>query len=92
MVQLKTETIYVDLLFHCHRTDDGTRIPVETDFFVGKCDKFVEGHCYDTSKGYEQIYPWKSYSELDSIQRQYEKALIADMQNALSTLGVTLDE
>jgi hypothetical protein len=37
------------------------------------------------------IAPWKDYSELDSAQRAYEQALIADMQNALNTLGVSVD-
>ncbi len=43
--------------------------------------------------------PWKPYSELDAAQREYERQLLAqyeaelaDMKNALNTLGVTLDE
>ena len=86
------ETIYIDSEYHCHRTNDGAMIAVETDFFVGKCDVFVEGYCYDTRKGYPQIYPWKPYSELDAVQRQYEQELIVDMKNALAKLGVTLYE
>ena len=53
------ETIYITSDFKCHVTNDGTMTAVETDFFIGKCDTFVEGYCYDTSKGYVQIYPWK---------------------------------
>ena len=70
---MKTETIYVDSLFHCHRIDDGTMTAVETGFFIGKCDTWVEGYCYDTSKGYVQIYPWKDYAELAAAQAQYER-------------------
>lgn len=83
---MKTETIYVDSLSHCHRIADGTMTPVETDFFIGKCDTFVEGYCYDDSKGYVQIYPWKDYAELDNAQREYEREQMADMENALAIL------
>ena len=85
-------TIYIDSEFKCHVTDDGTMTAVETDFFDGKCDSFVEGYCHDISKGYAQMYPWKPLAELDEAQREYERALIVDMQNALNKLGVTLDE
>jgi hypothetical protein len=83
---MKNETIDVDSLYHCHRTDDGAMTAVESDFFVGKCDTFVEGYCHDTSKGYAQIYPWKSYDELDAAQREYERQKLADAENALAIL------
>lgn len=86
------KTIYLDSEFKCHTVNDGTMTAVETDAFDGKCNAFIEGYCYDDSNGYVQIYPWKPHSELDAAQRQYEQALIADMQNALNKLGVTLDE
>lgn len=81
---MKTETIYVDSLYRCHRENDGTMTAVETDFFNGKCDAFVEGYCYDTSKGYTQIYPWKPFDELDAAQREYEKQLLDEYETALS--------
>ena len=84
------ETIYVDSLKHCHRIDDGTMTAVETDFFDGKCDAFVEGYAIDDSKGYRQIYPWKPHSELDAAQRDYERQQLADYRAALTTLGVTV--
>lgn len=79
-----TETIYYDSLYHCHRIDDGTMTAVETDFFIGKCNAFVEGYCYDTSKGYTQIYPWKSLNKLDAIQREHEKQRLAEYEAALA--------
>lgn len=79
-------TIYIDSSYKCHVTDDGTMTAVETDFFDGKCDTFVEGYCYDDSKGYVQIYPVKPFSELDAAQREYEKERLADMENALAIL------
>lgn len=73
--------IYVDSEYKCHPVDDGTMTEVETDFFNGKCDAFVEGFCHDTSKGYTAIYPWKPKAELDAAQAQYERD-VADLQAA----------
>lgn len=76
-------TIYIDSDFKCHVTDDGTLTAVETDFFDGKCDTFVEGYRFVPAgeswtrsdgkvfKG-EMIAPWKPYSELAAAQAQYE--------------------
>lgn len=72
-------------------------------FFANKCTTFIEGYRLKPegetwvredgtvfSDG-EMISPWKDYSELDAAQRLYEQALIADMQQALKTLGVNAD-
>ena len=77
-------TIYIDAEFKCHVSNDGTMTAVETDFFDGKCDVYIEGYCYDTSKGYTAVYPWKDYSELDNAQRAYERQLIAEYEAALA--------
>lgn len=82
------KTIYIDSEFKCHILDDGTMTAVETDFFDGKCDSFVDGYCYDDSNGYVTIYPWKPFAELDAAQREYEKQLLAEYAEALKTLGV----
>ena len=66
-------TIFIDSDYKCHVTNDGTMTAVETDFFDGRCDTFVEGYCYDDRKGYVQIYPWKDYDELAAAQGQYER-------------------
>lgn len=59
---------------------------VETDFFDGKCDIFVEGYCYDTRNGCVQIYPVKSFDELDNEQRKYEKQLIQQQEKEIAEL------
>lgn len=65
--------IYIDSEYHCHTTNpDGIYREVEHPFFADKCLTFVEGYCYDDSKGYLQIYPWKPYNELAAAQTQYE--------------------
>lgn len=95
------KTIYIDSDFKCHITDDGTMTAVETDFFDGKCDTFVEGYRFVPSgetwtrddgavfQG-EMIAPWKPYAELDKVQREYEKKLLAEYAEALKVLGVSL--
>ena len=92
--------VFIDTEYHCHTTNpDGTFREVEHPLFDNKCDTFIEGYCYDDSKGYVQVYPWEPYSELDNAQREYERKLLAeyeaelsDMKNALNTLGVTVNE
>lgn len=94
--------VFVDKDYKCHVTNDGTMTAVETDFFDGKCDAFLEGYrlvpkgeSWMRSDGVvflgEMIAPWKDFALLDDAQRQYEQALIADMQQALKTLGVNVD-
>lgn len=89
--------IYIDSDFKCHITDDGAMIAVETDFFDGKCDTFIEGYRYipageswTRSDGVvftgEMIAPFVNYSELDNAQRAYEKEKLADAENALAIL------
>lgn len=88
--------------FKCHVTNDGTMTAVKTDFFDGKCDAFIQGYrfvpageSWTRSDGVvfhgEMIAPWMPYDELDAAQRSYEQDLIADMQQALKTLGVSVD-
>ena len=95
--------IFVDSEYRCHTTNpDGTFREVETDFFNDKCEAFIMGYrfvpageSWTRSDGQvftgEMIAPWKDYAELDAAQREYEKALIVDMQQALNTLGVNAD-
>ena len=90
-------TIYIDSEFKCHVSSDGTLTAVETDFFDGKCDAFVEGYrfvpegeSWTRSDGFvfhgEMIAPWKDFNELDEAQREYERQQMADMENALAIL------
>lgn len=90
--------IYVDSEFRCHTTNpDGTFQEVETDFFNGKCQAFIEGYRFIPSGRKwtradgtvftgEMIAPWQPYDELDALQRSYEQLLIGDMENALAIL------
>lgn len=75
--------IYVDNEYKCHITDDGTMIAVETDFFDGKCDAFIEGFrfvpkdaSWERSDGEifhgEMIAPFIDSKILVAYQEQYE--------------------
>ena len=101
-----TMIIYVDKKeYHCHtKKPDGEHIPIETEFFNGKCAAYIEGFIW-LPEGHEvvingdaynnpMITPWKDIRILDAYQEQYEAMLAEqkDMQNALNKLGVTLDE
>lgn len=68
-------TIYIDAENKCHAANDGTMAAVETDFFDGRCDAFIEGYCYEVKENGVAIYPWRLSSELDAAQAQYERDL-----------------
>ena len=37
-------TIYIDADYKCHVAEEETLTAVQTDFFDGKCDAFIEGY------------------------------------------------
>lgn len=67
-------------------------------FFSDKCTAFIEGHRLKPDgetwirddgvafSGSEMISPWKPYSALEVIQREYERERLADAENALAIL------
>jgi hypothetical protein len=76
---------------------------IETNFFDGKCNTFIEGYRFVpmgetwtredgiTFTG-EMISPWKNYSELDDAQRQYEKELLEQYKTELAELDAAMLE
>lgn len=82
--------IFIDSEHKCHITNDGTMTAVETDFFDGMCDIYVEGFCYEIRENSTAIYAWKPYSELDAAQRQYELAQLADYKAACERMGIVV--
>lgn len=95
-------TVYIDSEFRCHVNQADSLTAVETDFFDGKCTAFIEGYRFipagqtwtrEDGKVFsgEMAAPWKPFSELDAMQREYEQAQLADMQNALELLGVDVN-
>ena len=74
---------------------------VETDFFDGKCDAYIEGYRYLPPETIwtredgvvfrgEMLAPWKPYSELDAAQRAYERELLAQYEQALTEIETAL--
>ena len=77
-------TIYIDSEYKCHVANDGTMKPIETDFFDGKCDFFVEGYRFIPSGEHwrhpngtlfhgQMIAPFVDYKELNFVQKEYER-------------------
>ena len=84
-------TIYIDPDYKCHASNpDGTLTAVETDFFEGKCDAYIEGYRFipageswtrsdGTVFSGEMIAPWKDWRVLDASQRDYEREQLATL-------------
>jgi hypothetical protein len=97
------KTLYIGSDFKVYTENADGRTAIETDAFDGMPKQVIEcyifvpaGQSYTKSNGEtvhgEFIQPFVTEKELDNAQREYERALIVDMQNALNKLGVTLDE
>lgn len=76
-------TVFIDNEFKCHTTQTEGLKAVDTSFFDGKCDTFIEGYrfipageSWTDKHGIiytgEKVFPWKSFRELDITQRTYE--------------------
>ena len=95
-------TIYIDSDYKCHTTNpDASFREVETNFFDGKCDAYIEGYRFvPAGKSWtredgvvfpgEMIAPWKDWRMLDAAQRAYERQLIAKYEQALSEIEAAL--
>lgn len=78
--------VYIDSDYKCHTQYSNGLIEVETSFFDGKCDTYIEGYRF-IPNGYswtdihgiiyngEIAFPFKKYFELEYAQREYEKEL-----------------
>ena len=94
-------TVYIDEDYRCHITEDGAMTAVETDFFDGKCDGYIEGFRlvpegaeWTREDGVvfsgEMICAWKDHGELERAQMAHERQLLAEYAEALKVLGVTV--
>lgn len=92
-------TVYLDSDFKCHIQSGEGMIEVDTPFFDGKCDAYIEGYRLipegqswrrdDGTVFYgEMVAPWREHDTLAAAQAEYEKAQAeaADMQGALDYL------
>lgn len=95
-------TVYIDNDFRCYTSTAHDRLPAETDFFDGKCKRFIEGYrfipagqSWTRSDGTvftgEMISPAEDSRILEAAQTAYEQAQAenADALAALDVLGVS---
>ena len=79
------KTVYLNDEFQCYiKENPATVQSIETDFFDGKCDAFIEGYRF-VPEGQEwtradgvvfsgeMVSPWKPFDELEREQIRYEK-------------------
>ena len=89
--------IYIDSDFKCHLVDTGGLTAVETDFFVGKCEAYIDGYRFvpagqtwtredGVEFAGEMIAPWRPWDDLDAVQREYERTQIVAYEAALSKI------
>ena len=77
-------TIYVDKENRCHLQNDGTMSHVQTDFFTGKCQRFVEGYRCFTDGDAVVIAPHEDYALLHTAQQVYDSQ--QDLRDRLSAI------
>ena len=93
--------IYIDSDFKCHLADTGGLTAVETDFFAGKCDTYIEGYRFvpagqtwtredGVEFAGEMIAPWRPWDDLDAVQRVFERQQIVAYEAALSKIETAL--
>ena len=92
--------IYIDSDFRCHLTNNDNEYgEIETDFFDGKVDEYIEGYRFvpvgvtwiredgEIFEG-EMIAPAEEYSLLENAQLKYELQEMDEYRESLEILGV----
>ena len=94
-------TIYIDSDYKCHVSAAEGRRAIETEFFDGKCDEWIESFRFvpegetwtredgEVFKG-EMVTPWKDLSEAYTAQTAYLERQNAQYEAALSEIEVAL--
>lgn len=92
-------TVWLDDAFRCHAQEAPGLRAAQTELFDGKCDAFLEGYRLVPEgerwvredgavfRG-EMIAPWRELRELEQLQRDHERQLLAEYAAALKELGV----
>ena len=93
--------IYIDGDFKCHVSAAKGRREIETGFFDGKCEEWIESYRFvpegetwtrgdgEVFKG-EMVTPWKDLSEAYAAQTAYLERQNAHYEAALSEIEVAL--
>ena len=94
-------TIYIDSDYKCYTSEADGRRAVETNFFNGKCQEWIEsfrfvpdGETWTREDGEEfrgeMTAPWKDLGEAYAAQTAYVTAQNAQYEAALSEIEVAL--
>lgn len=87
--------IYLDEDFCCHTSSESAVTTIETDFFDEKAPGYIEGYRFVPAGeswtredgavfAGEMASPWKDWTELDAVQREYEREQYNDLITKLS--------
>lgn len=96
-------TIYIDADYKCHTATYDGLTAVETDYFDGKCQAYIEGYRFVPAGASwtrpdgvvfqgEMVSPWKPWRELDSAQRAYEQEQLESLSAQNSEYEAALSE
>lgn len=93
-------TIYIDSDYKCYVSVAEGRRAVETDFFDGKCDEWIEsfrfvpaGETWTRGDGEvftNMVSPWKDLGEAYAAQATYVTVQNRQYENALSEIEAAL--
>ena len=95
-------TIYIDSDYKCYTSEAEVRREIETGFFDGKCDEWIEsfrfvpaGETWVKENGEmfrgEMIAPWKDLGEAYAAQTAYVTAQNAQYEAALAEIEAALE-
>lgn len=94
-------TIYIDSDYKCYVSAAEGRRAVETDFFDGKCEEWIESYRFvpegetwmreDGEAFTDMIAPWKDLSEAYAAQEAYVSAQNRQYEAALTAIENALE-
>lgn len=94
-------TIYLDNDYKCHVSAADGRRAIETDFFDGKCDEWIESFRYvpegeTWTRGDGEVFtnmtaPWKDLREAYAAQAAYVEQLLSTAQAQAADMRAALN-
>ena len=93
--------IWLDNDYKCYITDNGTMRAIDTEYFDGFCQEYIEGHRFvpegetwvtadGDAFGGEMVAAWKPFIELEKAQAEYETGEIDRLKAELADMKAAL--
>lgn len=82
--------IYIDNDFKCHTVNDGTMREIETDYFDGRCDAYIEGFRF-VPEGERWIQPNGTFIRGEMVAAWRDYAQLALAQSAADRVQAEAD-